>query len=112
MGSASRFVVFVTALAFALQCYLVQTHIHGMLQSEVVKVAAAPSPAPGKVPFDHSRADCPVCQAVAHAGAFLAPAVLATFAFGWAEHVTLFVTPRAATDAGTHYWQSRAPPRR
>jgi hypothetical protein len=112
MGSASRFVVFVTALAFAFQCYLTQTHIHGMLQGDAVKIAAALSSTPDKTPLDHSRSDCPVCQAVVHAGAFLAPVVLPVLVLSWTEHAAPFVAARIVVADSTHFWQSRAPPRR
>jgi hypothetical protein len=62
-------------IAFALQSFVTQTHIHGAAETQSCIsncVSAAPGP---QSPFDE-RADCPFCQAIVHAGVFFAPAVL------------------------------------
>src|ERR1035438_4702457 len=56
MGSASRFVVFITVLAFALQSYIAQTHIHAA--HGVAGIVATHSLAHGKTPLDNSQLDC------------------------------------------------------
>ena len=111
---ARRFVVFIAALAFALQSYITQTHIHDASQGlgGAVKIAATQSPAQGKAPLHDGRTDCPFCQAVIHAGAFVAAATpLLYLPFTLVETVALIFTARATSDAAAHDWQSRAPPR-
>jgi hypothetical protein len=113
-GSARRIVVFIAMLAFALQSFVTQTHIHGEPRgiSGVFKIAAHQSPAQSKAPFDNSRADCPFCQAIIHAGAFVTPAApLLYLPFVWIGTVALVFTAPAAFDADAHDWKSRAPPR-
>ena len=112
---ASRFVVFLVVLVFAFQSYVAQTHIHGQAQSlyGVAKIAAAPSPMPGKLPLDNSPTDCPFCQAVNLAGAFITPAALLfQLPQMWVASVTHIVIARDASGAVAHDWKSRAPPRR
>lgn len=112
---ASRFIVFIAVLAFAFQSYIAQTHIHGQQQSlyGVAKIAAAPSPAPGKLPLDNSSTDCPFCQAINLAGVFVTPAaLLLQLPQMWVADVTHIVLAREASGAPAHDWQSRAPPRR
>jgi hypothetical protein len=113
-NSASRFVVFVTALAFALQSFIAQTHIHGAPQDigGLIKSASTQAPAQDKSPLDHSRSDCPFCQAIAHAGAYLVPAASILVLSAWTRCETPFVAARAIAVAAAHNWQSRAPPLR
>jgi Protein of unknown function (DUF2946) len=111
---ARRFVVFIAAFVFALQSYVVQTHIHdGSRAFGGAKIAAGQSPAQGKTPLDHnSRTECPFCQAVVHAGVFVASAPpLLTLPFAMVETVALVFAPRPASGAAAHDWRSRAPPR-
>jgi hypothetical protein len=111
MGSASRFVVFITVLAFALQSYFAQTHIHAA--HGVAGIVATHSLAHGKTPLDNSQLDCPFCQAVAHAGVFLTPAPQLMFLPVWAvSEAPSFVIHTVAAAAAAHNWQSRAPPSR
>ena len=112
-GPASRLVVFATVLAFLLQSFIAQTHVHGGFISPagITRFAAHPPPAHGKIPSDNSAADCPFCQAVAHGGAFLASAPPLLFLPVWIRYEAQFVTTRAIAVAATHFWQSRAPPR-
>jgi hypothetical protein len=107
-----RFVVFVAALAFALQAYITQTHNHDALQGGgIVKIATGQ--APGKTAPHDRRADCPFCQAMIHAGAFVASAVPSLLLpFVWVQTTTPVFAPRLVAGALAHDWQSRAPPRR
>lgn len=109
---APRFVVFATALAFLLQSFITQIHIHSEPVGGAVKIAATLSSAPGKTPLDHSQRDCPFCQAIAHAGAFLAPSAPPLVLSLPAACVALFVALRPVAVAAAHNWQSRAPPSR
>ena len=111
---ASGFVVFVTLLAFVLQSFIAQTHIHGSSLdfAGVAKIAVTQPPTHGKTPSDNGAVDCPFCQAVVHAGALLAPAPPLLLLPAGARYETLFVTMRAIAVASAHSWQSRAPPQR
>lgn len=106
--------MFAALLAFALQSFIAQTHIHDAWQAsgDIVRLAAPGSAQPGKSPLDHSRPDCPFCQAVTHLGAALAsPAPLLTLPFAWIETTVFVFTARADSVSAAHHWKSRAPPR-
>jgi hypothetical protein len=107
---ARRILVFVAVLAFALQSYIAQTHIHDVVFGGAAKITNTQSPV--KAPLHDSQGDCPFCQAVLHAGAFVAsatPSLLLPFV--WVKTVALVFTARAASHTAAHDWQSRAPPR-
>jgi hypothetical protein len=111
---ASRFAVFVVAFAFAMQSYIAQTHIHAEQQSVggIAKIVSTELASHSKTPLNGNRVDCPLCQAVTHAGAFVSPtALILHLPFIWSEGIALVDAARAATDASAHDWQSRAPPR-
>lgn len=111
VGLARRIVVFVAVFAFALQSYIAQVHIHGASQG-TGQLAAAQSHEPGKTPVHDGQTDCPFCQAIIHAGVFVAPAApLLNLPFALIETVVPVVVPRAASNTVAHDWQSRAPPR-
>jgi hypothetical protein len=114
-GVARRFVMFVAVLAFALQSYIAQTHIHDAWQAAggIVRLAVPQSAQPGGAPLDHGRADCPFCQAVTHLGAALAsPALPLILPFAWIETTAIVFTARSDSLSAAHHWKSRAPPRR
>jgi hypothetical protein len=107
-------VTWVLLLAFALQSYVTQTHFHPAAASERApavqltdQVFAQRAPPAG----DEAIA-CPICQAIAAAGAFLAPglssvkpqAALVLLTAGPAAIVGLATTPTGFA------WRSRAPP--
>ncbi len=112
-GSASRFIVFIVVLAFALQSYFTQTHIHGVSRDVggIAKIMGAKSPAQGKTPLDNTQNDCPFCQAVAHSGFFVASTTLLLHQpFSWIKTISPHFSARSPSDALAHDWQSRAPP--
>jgi hypothetical protein len=107
---ARRMLVFVAILTFALQSYVAQTHIHDAAFGGAAKITHTQSPV--KAPAHDSQSDCPFCQAVLHAGAFIASATPSLFLpFVWVRTVALVLTARAASHTAAHDWQSRAPPR-
>lgn len=113
MGPARRFVVFIAAFAFALQSFITQTHVHDASRSFVgfVKIADAHAPAQTRPPLDHHPAYCPICQAVIHAGVFVASAgLLLHLPFLWVRTATPALAAHAESVATAHDWQSRAPP--
>ena len=105
-----RLVMLFALLAFALQAYLVQTHIHGQpdLLSLKPHVSAPVQPAP----FDPlAPANCALCQEILHAGTAIAPdnselALLLTW-IAMAPAVALLPAEPIALTTG---WRSRAPP--
>ncbi|HEY7979400.1 MAG TPA: hypothetical protein VID67_14510 [Rhizomicrobium sp.] len=110
-STASRVLAFFTVLAFALQSFIIQTHIHNGPQAAVATFSAdAPAPH-SKYPHNKAPADCPLCQAVAHTGAFLTPATIAMLLPVSVQTITLRLVVQTATADRTHGWQSRAPPR-
>ncbi len=114
MGLARRLVVLVVAFTLALQCYIAQTHIHSLPQGldGAVKAATEQSPAPAKTPIDHGPMECPLCQAVMHAGAVVVSATpILNLPLAWVRTVRLTFTVRPSSDVTAHEWQSRAPPR-
>jgi len=99
-------------VAFTVQGFAVQTHIHGTpasLGSSITTISTPSQPAP-QDPYD--PANCALCQEMLHAGIYVAP-VVADFivilnAVAFAPAYALL--PHAATER-QHSWQGRAPPR-
>jgi hypothetical protein len=106
--------VFVTALAFVLQSFIAQTHIHTSPQGlgDIVKSVTTLSHSQGKKPADDNARDCPFCQAVVHAGAFVAPTPPLLVLPGLSEAISQAVKLGAVISLAAHNWQSRAPPQR
>ena len=110
MTVSRRLVLLFALLAFALQAYLVQTHIHGQPIAPLLNshISAPSQPAP----FDPlTPANCALCQEILHAGTAITPAA-APFALlpGWiamAPAVTHLPSTAQAPPTG---WHSRAPP--
>jgi hypothetical protein len=72
----------------------------------------AHGPAKHSVPLGKTTADCPLCQAIVHAGAFFAPGPLVVFVPRlWIESVPLTVKLIAYRIAHSRDGLSRAPPR-
>ena len=97
-------------LAFALQAYLVQTHMHG--QPGVLSLKPHVSAPAQPAPFDPlAPANCALCQEILHAGTAITPdnspsALLLT---GIAMVPAIALLPAEAL-ALTTGWRSRAPP--
>jgi len=105
-----RLVMLFALLAFALQAYLVQTHIHGQpdLLSLKPHVSAPVQPAP----FDPlAPANCALCQEILHAGTAITPdtSELALLLNGIVMAPAIALLPAEAL-APTTGWHSRAPP--
>lgn len=106
--SGFRSIVWLLLVAFTLQSFITQTHVHGVDTSARVNTPAAHHTTPSR--NDATR--CPFCQAIIHSGTFFAPTapdlllpiMLATAA---APSVVSGVIERASARP----WQSRAPPR-
>jgi hypothetical protein len=105
-----RLVMLFALLAFALQAYLVQTHIHG--QPGVLSLKPHVSAPVQPAPFDPlAPGNCALCQEILHAGTAIAPdnselALLLTW-IAMAPAVALLPAEPIALTTG---WRSRAPP--
>jgi len=107
-------------VAFALQSYIVQTHIHfspdaelrlaGYVASHDTKPAQqAPR---DKYPSNEDPANCPICQEILHSGHFVIPAAQ-VFLAPYLAVSTIVVVDTALPHifALSHSWRGRAPPR-
>lgn len=105
-------VVLCTLIAFLFQAYTVQTHVHP-LPAHAAAAAGKPdhnTQKPGKGTDDPD--DCPICQAFALAGSFVAPpAILLPMATARLLAVAEPVSPPKPVRRVHSSWQSRAPPR-
>jgi hypothetical protein len=115
-------------VAFALQSYVTQTHIHfaghvvtggftfpgegSKAQTGKALGAAQDQDDHDKYPPGDDPANCPICQKILYAGHYVAPTavpiLLPSLAVSTIEIVTA-VLPRVV--APSHNWQSRGPPR-
>ncbi len=112
-GAARLAITVVALLAFALQTLVLQTHIHGapIAAAAGVSLAVEKGQQPDKFPPASDPANCPICQEVLHAGAFVAPSAAALPVATLATVIEfVFVRNVAATPSASHGWNSRAPP--
>jgi hypothetical protein len=111
-GAARLAITLFTLLAFTLQSYVAQIHIHGASWNTTQTVDAGTAPQPGKLPVTDDQNSCPICQVIAHAGQFVAPSAVAISRPALtAFHVTVDKDTAAVTTSASHSWKSRAPPR-
>lgn len=107
-------------LTFAFQSYVAQTHIHltppkvlsiGRAAGDVFAIAGADRSHSKKLPDNDDPEHCPLCQAIALSGNFVAPGVpilpLPTMAVIATE---VFQQLSSYRSSFSHSWQSRAPP--
>lgn len=110
-SSARVALTLVAALAFFLQSFITQTHIHGAPPTDVGSmVTAFADHANDGVPSDpFSASEDPVNQI--YAGNYAAPGfALLVQPSERIAHVTPIAETRAHTSVVSHAWQSRAPP--
>ena len=116
--SASRWrvaIALLVTLTVALQCYVVQTHIH-LTPDQSASLRAFTHGIGGD--RDHDRyppgddpANCPICQEMLHLGQFVAPSAQALLAPQVAISTIAFVeTALPFILAVSHNWRGRAPP--
>lgn len=122
---ARLLVTFVALFAFLAQSCITQSHFHLLLRSGAPLAAwdAAPSAAKvklggaqdrdhGNIPAKDDPANCPICQQIMVAGAFVTPSVTAMAtpvvaeAAAYPTRTAFFFAPDPS-----HSWQGRAPPR-
>jgi hypothetical protein len=102
----------IAVIGLLLQSYVTQTHIHfGAQEAGAFSHTSSHAPAPVQGPLDKA-AGCPFCQAIVHAGVFVAASAPPVFpSFLWIGTALLvFARPPASSDT-SHGWRSRAPPR-
>jgi hypothetical protein len=113
-GFLSRTVMFVAALAFVLQSFVTQTHIHLGAQDPagIAQIGdAAPVSVHGKPAHDRGPIECPFCQVIAVAGVFIGAAGPALhLPFVWVVTQVHAFEARSFSVQIVHSWQSRAPP--
>ena len=104
-------ITLVALLAFALQTLVLQTHIHGTPLTAGVSLSVEKGQQPDKFAPSDDPANCPICQEMLHAGAFVAPGA-ATLQLTTLVAVIdfVFVEIFATTQTYAHGWKSRAPP--
>jgi len=111
-GALRRALTLLALIAFGLQGYLIQTHIHGLPLS----VAAASdqhhsSASSQKAPTDSGELTCPLCQDSVRAGNYLLPATISALPPTLAVRAILVnAASLFASKTISHIWQSRAPP--
>ncbi len=104
-------------LAFGLQTFTAQTHIHIPGGADELRIASTDSYARKagtkghSTPARDSRENCPLCQVAVHAGAFLTPST-------WILEIPTHIAASSSlgdrtdrtTDPTSYIWRSRAPP--
>ncbi len=108
-----RAVAWMVLVAFFLQSYVTQTHIHGLVQEAGSGIATvhASSLTRSTAPLPGDTNVCPFCQAVVHAGACFVPAASALLPpFALLQRVAAWASNVFPGGPASHPWQSRAPP--
>lgn len=107
-------------MAFALQSYATQTHIHIVKPaSSISDIAKISNQTAGKnqseprdkYPANDDPANCPICQEIMHAGQYVTPSAI-VFALP-AETISIVPISLAIpiiVKAVSHGWRGRAPP--
>ena len=103
-----RIAIWLVIIAFTLQSFIAQTHIHDV----AIISHEATSGSGGTAPVDSVPLDCPFCQAVAHGGTFFLPTiVLFLVAATWIASAEFGSGSHLAFAVAAHNWKSRAPPK-
>lgn len=109
--------VYLAIAAFALQSYVVQTHIH-FAPRDLARLMAASSGEAGtrghhdKFPADDDPANCPICQEIIHSGTFVTPAVAPILLPALSVSIILAIErPLPFVSVVSHNWRGRAPPK-
>ncbi len=114
MHGARALLTVVFALAFFIQAFITQTHIHGAFANAGLTITSSiASPLTGDkapTPPTDSLAKCPLCQGVM-AGIAALGSTLLLLLDPAAEVLAVEPTVPKADTAPSHVWQSRGPPR-
>jgi hypothetical protein len=108
----SRLAMLLVLVAFTVQGFAVQTHIHGQPLSALDHVTHISTPSQPSPQDPYDPANCPLCQEMLHAGVYVAP-VVADFVviLNAVVFAPAFVLQPHVAAERLHNWQSRAPPR-
>ena len=103
-------VIYAAMLAFALQSYVLQTHIHFAPATAIADTHGA-NGHHDKYPANDDPANCPICQEILHTGQFITPAAQFLLPPSLAVS-TIAVVDQALPHilAPSHSWRGRAPP--
>ncbi len=115
-GAGRLGVTWILLLAFTLQAYITQTHVHlasSAADRAPVVAAGVAAFAQRPAPKGDETIACPFCQAIASAGAFVGPAALILGPpAGWAAAGAPAPVAAGLQLASAGFsWRSRAPPR-
>lgn len=113
-------VALLTLVFFAFQNYLVQTHVHLLLQGKpaaAIETAGAgigvkPAQDRGTLPPADNPSTCPICMDMVMAGHFAPPAaIVLPLPSLTATFVAVAAVAQTYMAAISHFWFGRAPPR-
>lgn len=95
---------------FAVQTYVVQTHIHiGSAAGHAARLGQQDRHDP--FPGNDDPANCPLCQEILHTGPFVTPSAIALLPPAFAiSTIQLVDTALPHIFAPSHDWRGRAPP--
>ena len=100
----------VVMLAFGVQSFLVQTHLHNLPQTLAVAADIAASTPSSKAPLDADK--CLLCQEYVHSGAYVTPVAAAVLPPSAAVSLLPLQLALVFADRpASHSWMGRAPPR-
>jgi hypothetical protein len=105
-------ITFLALLAFSVQSYVTQTHIHGAPASSGIAKAEQPAQPHDRYPANDDPANCPICQEILHAGHYVTPAAVAVLLPSVAvSTIAIVLDVPIALRSVSHSWHGRAPPR-
>jgi hypothetical protein len=105
-----RLLVASILLVLVVQGYATQTHLHGLFPDSAISTSDH-SPGHTKYPLNDDPARCPVCQQIAHASQFVAPAWLTPFLLVLAiSTIEIADVALPRFNAVSHSWRGRGPP--
>jgi hypothetical protein len=115
------FITLAIMLAFGLQSYITQTHIHLGPDSPFASYSKLDTQKsaqqgkeqqPDKFPSNGDPANCPICQEILHSGQFVTPSAAVLFVPTIAVSVITLVSDiTVEAQNASHAWRSRAPPK-
>ena len=109
-GSKRSLLSLVVMLAFSVQSFLVQPHLHNLPQSFSAAAGITASTPSSKAPLDADK--CFLCQEYLHGGAYLTPAAAAGLPPSTVVSLLPLLLPLTLTERFvSHNWIGRAPPR-
>ncbi|HWA70230.1 MAG TPA: hypothetical protein VG821_10420 [Rhizomicrobium sp.] len=110
--NARKWVTLAIALAFFLQGFAIQTHIHGAGAPAPAKTVSYRAPGPTPLKGQDTNDQCRLCHELLYSGSFITPSALAVPA-GHAFILAVYsaIALAAPAPAASFAWQGRAPPR-